>query len=96
MDKSKSKQRPLAVALRYDQQADAAPKVVATGKGMVAERIIEVAHQAQVPVQERPEIAETLSHLEVGQFIPVELYSAVAEILAYIYHLDNQLTKNKL
>lgn len=91
----KPKQRPLAVAIRYEQQDDAAPKVVATGRGKVAERIVEVAREAKVPVQERPEIAETLGHLEVGSFIPEELYGAVAEILAYVYYLDSQLSKKQ-
>lgn len=85
--------RSLAVALRYQQGMDAAPRIVATGKGLVAERIVKVAKESKIPIQERPELADTLANLEVGQFIPTALYSVVAEVLAYVYYLDKQLGK---
>jgi flagellar biosynthesis protein len=76
-----------ATALRYGGGADA-PEVVATGAGHVAERIIEAAEAAGVPVREDPALVEALSRLEVGQLIPPELYIAVAETLVWAYRLD--------
>jgi len=82
--KEKPKQ---AIALSYDPD-DAAPVVVASGKGAVAERIIEKAKEAQVPVHEDSKLADTLSRLEIGEAIPPELYEAVAEILVFVDAMD--------
>ena len=74
--------RPLAVALRYD--APHAPKVVAVGHGALGERIIETARAHGVPLETNAPLAEALSHVEVESEIPVELYEAMAVILAFI------------
>ncbi len=75
----------IAVALRYDQEKDSAPKVVAKGKGSIAEKIIEVARRHEVPVVRREELARSLfSSVEVGDEIPPEFYRAVAEIIAFV------------
>ncbi len=84
MEKKKQK---TAVALEYDPE-DAAPKIVATGKGKVAEKIIEAAKEADVPVHEDSKLAETLSKLEIGEMIPPELYEVVAEILVFVDAMD--------
>ncbi|MBI3679855.1 MAG: EscU/YscU/HrcU family type III secretion system export apparatus switch protein [Acidobacteria bacterium] len=77
-----------AVAIRYQMETMAAPKVVAKGKNWLAQRIREVAVRHQVPVVENPPLAQALyTSAEVGQEIPPALYQAVAEILAYIYRL---------
>jgi len=77
-----------AVALRYDQQAMAAPAVVAKGKNWLALRIKQKAIEHRVPVVENPPLARALyQQVEVGQEIPVSLYRAVAEVLAYVYRL---------
>ena len=76
-----------AVALSYDPDDDA-PKVVATGKGALAEKIIEEAKQAKVPVHKDSKLADTLSRLEVGELIPPELYEVVAEILVFVDQMD--------
>ena len=76
-----------AVALSYDPDDDA-PKVVATGKGALAEKIIEEAKQAKVPVHKDSKLADTLSRLEIGELIPPELYEVVAEILVYVDQMD--------
>lgn len=77
-----------AVALRYDQQAMPAPKVVAKGKNYLALRIRDKALEHRVPVVENPPLARALyQQVEVGQEIPVSLYRAVAEVLAYVYRL---------
>jgi flagellar biosynthetic protein FlhB len=79
-----------AVALRYQADGMAAPKVVAKGKNYLALRIRQLAVEHQVPVVENAPLAQALyGSVEVGQEIPVHLYRAVAEILAYIYRLMN-------
>ena len=77
-----------AAALRYDAGADAAPRVVATGRGFVAERIIAEARAAGVPVRDDAALAEALAGLDLGANVPEELYRAVAETLAWAYKLD--------
>jgi flagellar biosynthesis protein len=78
----------MAVGLRYEQGGDAAPRVVATGKGVIADEILRRASAAGVVVREDPALAEALSQLDLGEQIPPELFRAVAEILAYVYSLD--------
>ncbi len=73
-----------AAALKYEIGKDNAPKVVAKGKGIIAEKIIEIAKKENIPIYEDPDTVEILSSLDVGQEIPPELYEVVAEILAYI------------
>lgn len=76
-----------AVALSYDPDEDA-PKVIASGKGALAERIIEEAKKAKVAVHEDDKLAETLSKLQIGEAIPPELYEVVAEILIFVDAMD--------
>lgn len=76
-----------AIALAYDPDEDA-PKVIATGKGALAERIIEKAKEADVPVHRDDKLADTLSRLEIGEMIPPELYQVVAEILVFVDAMD--------
>jgi flagellar biosynthetic protein FlhB len=78
-----------AVAIRYRMEVMAAPVVVAKGKNYVARRIREIATEHQVPLIENPPLAQALyASVKVGQPIPINLYRAVAEILAYIYRLQ--------
>ncbi len=77
-----------AVALRYDAKAMFAPRVVAKGQRLVAERIKEIARANGVPVVEKPALARALFQAtEVGDYVPEELYKAVAEVLAFVYRL---------
>jgi flagellar biosynthesis protein len=80
--------RQLAVALAY-QTGQAAPKVVAKGRGMLAQAIIERAHDAGVYVHESPELVSLLMQVDLDQHIPPQLYLAVAELLAWIYRLEH-------
>lgn len=73
---------PLAVALKYEKPH--APRVVATGRGAVAQAIIDKARECGVPVQENPSLAEALATLEIDQEIPEALYKAVAQVLAFL------------
>ncbi len=90
-EKKKIKQ---AIALEYNPAEDA-PKVVASGKGQVAERILEAAKEAQVPVHRDDKLADTLSRLEIGEMIPPELYEVVAEILVFVDSMDKIKGKMK-
>lgn len=76
-----------AIALEYDPE-DEAPIVIASGKGALAERIIEKAKEADVPVHRDDKLADTLSRLEIGEMIPPELYEVVAEILVFVDAMD--------
>jgi flagellar biosynthetic protein FlhB len=74
-----------AIALRYDPDRDNAPTVVAKGKGRIAERIVEVAKEHEVPVLRKPELTRAMfSAVDVGEEIPPEFYRAVAEIIAFV------------
>lgn len=76
-----------AIALEYDPE-DEAPRVIASGKGALAERIIEKAKESDVPVHRDDKLAETLSRLDIGEMIPPELYEVVAEILVFVDAMD--------
>lgn len=76
-----------AVALEYDPE-DSAPKVIAMGRGALAERIIEQAKQSDIPVHRDDKLANTLSKLEIGDMIPPELYEVVAEVLVFVDGMD--------
>ncbi len=84
MEKKKQK---TAIALEYNPEEEA-PKIIATGKGRVAEKIIEAAQEADVPIHEDSKLADTLSKLEIGEMIPPELYEVVAEILVFVDAMD--------
>jgi flagellar biosynthetic protein FlhB len=81
-----------AVALKYEENAMAAPVVVAKGSQLVAERIKELAREHRVPIVEAPPLARALHrHVEVGEAIPTTLFTAVAQVLAYVYQLQRQM-----
>ena len=83
------------MALEYEP-GDMAPKVIASGQGKLAERIIEVAKEADVPVHQDAKLAESLSILDIGEYIPPELYNIVAEVLVFVDSMDKiQAKMNK-
>ncbi len=84
-------QRRKAAAIRYDAEQHAAPRIVAKGAGLLAERIIEVARANGVYVHEDPDLVAVLSRLDVDTEIPEALYRAVAEILAFVYRLNQRM-----
>lgn len=80
-----------AVALTYHpEDRDGAPKVAASGRGHLADRILEEARLANVPVREDASLVEMLAATEIGEEIPVEAFIAVAEILSYVYAMNNR------
>lgn len=82
--------RKRAVALRYEPGAADAPTVVAAGEGLVADRILALAREAGVPVEENPDLAAALAGVAIGTAIPEALYPVVAELLVFIRRLDEQ------
>jgi flagellar biosynthetic protein FlhB len=86
----------LAIALKYDHETMAAPKVVAKGAGFMAQRIRDLANEHGVPIVERKPLAQALyKACEIGDFVPPELYRAVAEVLAYIFELAGKGYRKK-
>ena len=77
-----------AIALRYEE-GTYAPKVVAKGRGVLAEAIIARAHEAGVYVHESPALVSLLMQVDMDQYIPPELYRAVAELLAWLYQIEH-------
>jgi flagellar biosynthesis protein FlhB len=83
----------IAVAIRYDTDKDKAPLVIAKGTDYLANKIKEIAKENNIPIMENKPLARTIyKEVEIGEYIPVELYKAVAEILALVYQLRE---KNK-
>ena len=91
MDDEKKKVKQ-AIALEYDP-SDEAPRVVASGKGILADKIIEKARESSVPIHRDDKLADTLSRLEIGEMIPPELYEVVAEILVFVDAMDKIKSK---
>ncbi len=88
MDGNKKEEKlKQAIALEYDPY-DEAPRVIASGRGILAEKIIEKAKENDVPVHQDDKLADTLSRLDIGDMIPPELYEVVAEILVFVDSMD--------
>ena len=77
-----------AVALKYEAERDNAPRVIAKGRGHVAEHILETAQKNSVPVYQDKTLVNMLMALEIDREIPPELYKAIAEVMAYVYKID--------
>ena len=82
------KKKSKAVALKYNKDKDAAPKITAKGRGFIAEKIVETARAHNVPLHEDKNLVQVLEALDLETEIPPELYRAVAEVLAFIYRLN--------
>lgn len=91
MPDQKRDQITQAVALQYDQEDNKAPKVIAKGSGLVAGKILSSAKDHGIPVYQNKTLTGMLMAVELDREIPPELYQAVAEVLAYIYRLDQHI-----
>lgn len=85
--------RKVATALKYDKEHSLAPKLVAKGKGLVAENIIKKAKEADIRTYEDEKLSNQLYNLSIGDEIPPELYNVVAHVLSFIAKLDNSENK---
>lgn len=95
MTDTSSKKRRRAVALAYDPPKHRAPRVSAKGSGLIAEKIIQIANKHGIPIHEDPELVSLLSKLDIEDEIPPELYVAIAEILTFIYSVNNRFKEKK-
>ena len=82
-----------AIALGYNKDKDSAPRILATGKGDLAEKILAIANQENIPVHQDEDLANILCLLEANNLIPVEVYATVAKILGQIYKFQEKGTK---
>jgi flagellar biosynthesis protein len=80
-----------AIAILYDENDSAAPKVVASGKGVIADKIIAAAREAGIHIQEDANLVGLLAKVPIGAEIPTELYQTVAEVLAFVYRVNERL-----
>jgi len=88
MEEKRNEEIRKAAALRYDKKIDRAPRVVASGKGHIAEKIINEAKKAGVPILEDPALVAVLLGVGLGEEIPEEAYLAVARILVFLHNVD--------
>ncbi|MDC0714715.1 EscU/YscU/HrcU family type III secretion system export apparatus switch protein [Stigmatella sp. ncwal1] len=85
-----SDEAEIAIALKYNQNNDSAPRVVAKGMRLKAEKIREIAKQYNIPIMKNLPLASALYRVDVGQEVPEELYDAVAEVLNFVYALQQE------
>ena len=91
MDKEKNKKQK-AIALKYElEKEESAPRVVAKGEGSMAEQIIKIAEEHGIEIRKDADLTEILSAIEIDDFIPLEAYATVAEILRYIYKKEGKV-----
>jgi len=90
MTSNNRKQPQKAISLQYKAGKDPAPKVTAKGQGLVADRIIALAREHQIPIKEDPDLVQVLSQVNVNQEIPPSIYQLVAELLAFVYKLNKE------
>ena len=84
-----------AVALRYGAESAGAPEVLAKGEGALAERILAAAREAGIPIEEDADLVELLAACEIGQEVPSELWTAVAELLVHLWRLNEELAEGR-
>ncbi|ADO77411.1 EscU/YscU/HrcU family type III secretion system export apparatus switch protein [Halanaerobium praevalens] len=85
----KEQKNKKTVALKYDQKNDQAPRIIASGKGSIAEMIIKKAKEENIPIKKDKDVVQVLAELNIGEQIPEELYTVIAEILSFFYDLED-------
>jgi flagellar biosynthesis protein len=85
------KNRDVAVALKYNEKEDTAPRLTAKGFGLAAEKIREIAERSGIPIRQDSDLVELLAMLDIDKEIPPQLYAAVAEVLALVYKANNSI-----
>jgi len=88
MIKNKNYQTKSAVSLQYQREINTAPKITAKGEGWVAEKIIKLAQENNIPIREDKDLFNLLSEIDIGKEVPESLYKVVAELLAWVYQLN--------
>jgi len=93
--KNMRKKRDAAVALKYSENEDTAPRVTAKGFGLIAEQIRELAAKSGIPIRKDSDLVELLAEIDIDREIPPQLYAAVAEVLAMVYKANNAVGEGK-
>jgi len=88
MIKNKPYKVKSAISLQYQKEINSAPKITARGEGWVAEKIIEIAQERNIPIRKDKDLLNLLSEIDVGREVPESLYKVVAELLAWVYQLN--------
>lgn len=91
LNRKKKPAKQIAVALKYDHKPDEVPVITAAGRGKIAEKILQIAHENGIHVREDSTLAEILATIELDSPIPSEAFMAVAEILSYVYQANGAL-----
>jgi flagellar biosynthesis protein len=94
-EKPKGRALQKAVALKYVPKQDRAPKVTAKGSGVLADKIIQLAKEHGIPIKEDPALMEVLSQLDFHEEIPPSVYTVVAEILTFVYSMNNRWSSSQ-
>jgi flagellar biosynthesis protein len=95
VEKKEKKTLKKAVSLKYELPKHEAPIVTAKGQGLIAEKIIEIAKKHNIPIKDDPDLVEVLSQLDLNEQIPPAVYQVVAEIFAFIYHLNKRYQEQR-
>ena len=90
MNKNNKDKNKKAAALQYNMDKDNAPKIIASGKGDIAQKILEKAKKENIKIEKDQDLVEILVQMEIGEEIPPELYEVIAEILSFIYNLEEK------
>lgn len=90
MNDIEKKQNRSAVSLKYDSRVNKSPLVTAKGKGLIADKIIALAKKNNIPIKEDPDLVQLLSQVDLNREIPASLYTVVAELLSFVYRLNNE------
>ena len=90
MNDIEKKQNRSAVSLKYDSRVNKSPLVTAKGKGLIADKIIALAKKNNIPIKEDPDLVQLLSQVDLNREIPASLYKVVAELLSFVYKLNNE------
>ena len=88
----KTDEKEVAIALKYDEKSEDAPRVVAKGYGTIAETIVQLATENDIIIETNPLLAEALSNVELDETIPIELYEAVAEIIGFVLRAKGKIS----
>jgi flagellar biosynthesis protein len=91
----KNRTKTSAVSLQYNQGSDRAPKVTAKGQGWLADKIISMAQEQNIPIKKDKDLMELLEKVDVGQEIPEEFYKIIAELLAWVYDLNKEYPRKQ-
>lgn len=91
--KASENKRKKSVALKYESQRDIAPKVIASGYGEIAKRIIEIAKENNIPIYQDESLTDFLVKLKIGDYIPEELYKIVAQIFVWVWDISGKIPK---